>query len=301
MINGGRELIGFAGTGAMGSLMVQRLRGAGFEVLIFDADQGRAQAVAESSGARTVANLAGLTEAAVVICMLPSSAVVDEVVGGPGGLIEQLRPGSLIVDMGSSDPEHTIRLATVASDRGISLMDAPVSGGIARAGTGQLTIMAAGDVADLERVRGPLEAIGTEIVHVGPAGSGHALKALNNLLSAIGLTAATEVLEAGRRFGLDPHLMMRVINTSTGRNHATETKIEQHVLSEAFASGFLLRLMLKDITTAISIARSQSVATPLGDACLSAWLRMAQLSDPDADQTEIAKLPRQTAPGMPSR
>ena len=296
-MNADDQRIGFVGVGAMGAVMVGRLRGAGFAVTVFDSDAGRAHRVAEASGAELAATLGGLAEAEVVICMLPSSAVVDEVVGGAGGLITFLKPGSLIVDMGSSDPEHTVRLAKLAAERGIALIDAPVSGGVARARTGELTVMVAGDGEHLARVRPQLAALGTQIVPVGAVGAGHALKALNNLLSAIGLTAASEVLEVGRRFGLDPRLMMQVINTSTGRNHATETKIEQHVLSEKFESGFLMRLMVKDISTAIALARSQSVSTPLGDACLATWRRMEESAAPDADQTEIAKLP-QRRPGQ---
>ena len=280
----------------MGAPMVAQLRQGGFEVRVHDSDHDRAARLAATTGASVAARLADLSGVEVVICMLPNSNVVDQVVGAGGGLLDLLSRGSLIVDMGSSQPDHTIRLEALASDRGIGLVDAPVSGGVARARTGELTVMFGGAADVLERARPLLEAVGSQIFHVGPVGSGHALKSLNNLLSAIGLTAAAEVIEVGRRFGLDPTVMLEVINTSTGRNHATETKIAQQVLNEQFASGFLLRLMLKDIGIASEIARSQGVSTPLGDACVEIWKRAAETQPPDADQTAIARLPQAGGP-----
>ena len=147
----------------------------------------------------------------------------------------------------------------------------------------------------LDRCRPLLQALGSTITHVGPVGAGHAMKALNNLLSAIGLAAAGEVLEVGRRFGLRPEVMLDVLNHSTGRNHATETKIARFVLSERYDSGFALRLMVKDVAIAAGLAVGTGVATPIADACVAAWRAAAAVLPPDADHTRMAGVPRLAA------
>jgi 3-hydroxyisobutyrate dehydrogenase len=283
--------IGFVGAGTMGTPMVGHLSEAGIEVLVFDVDAERAGALGQLPGVSVAGSIAHLAAVSMVVCMLPSSAIVESVVAGDGGLLATLRPDSIIVDMGSSQPGRTRELARQAEAVGMHLVDAPVSGGLAGARNRRLTIMFGGDAELLERCRPVLEAVGNVIVPVGAVGAGHAMKALNNLLSAIGLASATEVVEVGRRFGLDPNVMVKVLNQSTGRNHATETKIEQFILSGTFDSGFALRLMLKDVTTAVELARHEGVPIPLGEACLSLWQRAAELMTETVDQTQIAKLP----------
>ena len=282
------RLVGFVGIGAMGEPMVGRLSAAGFEVHAYDLDRRRAELVGKLPGVAVASSLGDLAKAPVVICMLPSSSAVREVATTPGGLFESMAKGSLIIDMGSSEPAQTTELGRAAEAAGLALADAPVSGGVARAKTGELTIMFGGSTELLERSRRILEAMGSNVMHVGPLSSGHALKALNNLLSAVGLAAASEVIEVGRRYGLDPHTMLDVINHSTGRNHATETKVAQFVLSGTYASGFALRLMLKDIKTAINLARSLDVDCAMGEACLGLWEEAGRRLPADSDQTRIA-------------
>lgn len=283
--------VGFIGLGAMGGPMVARLSAAGFGVLVHDTDPSRTASATKLTGVSVADSLGGFRSVPTVICMLPSSDAVRQVVSGPDGLLSVLQAGALIVDMGSSEPQQTVDLARQAAGAGLSLVDAPVSGGVVRARSGDLAIMFGGSTSDLERSRAILEALGSSITHVGPAGAGHALKALNNLLSAIGLAAACEIVETGRRFGLDPHLMLEVINRSTGRNHATENKLEQFVLSGSYGSGFAMRLMLKDLRTAVGLAHSKEVAIPLGEACLEVWEEAARSLPADADHTMIALAP----------
>jgi 3-hydroxyisobutyrate dehydrogenase len=281
------RVVGLIGIGAMGEPMARRLAGAGFRVLAHDLDRARLSALAaEVEGVEPV-GVDGLRPAPIVICMLPSSAAVRDTVGR---LRDQLMPGALIVDMGSSDPRSTAELAGAASAAGIGLVDAPVSGGVARAKTGQLTIMFGGTAEQLERCRPVLEALGDNVFHVGKVGAGHAIKALNNLLSATALAAASEAIEVGRRYGLDPNTMLDVINHSTGRSHATETKMAQFVLSGTYASGFALRLMVKDVATAIDLANSLDVECRIGQACLDLWREAATRLPEDADQTQVALL-----------
>jgi len=152
--------------------------------------------------------------------------------------------------MSSSAPHETESLAVIALQHGYGLVDAPVSGGVVRAESGDLSILAGGDSAAIDRC-GPLFAVlGRETFQVGPVGAGHAMKALNNLMSGAGLLLAAETILAGRKYGLAPEVMLDVLNASTGMNHATKTKIAQFVLSGTYASGFALDLMVKDLATA---------------------------------------------------
>ena len=278
-------VIGFVGVGAMGEPMIQRLAAAEVDVLAHDLDPKRVAAVAGLPKVRAASRLDDLRACPVIVCMLPSSAAVRETVAE---LLAVVGKGAVIVDMGSSDPRSTSELARTAATSGVAIVDAPVSGGVARAKTGQLTIMFGGTQEQLETCRPVLSKLGDNIFHVGGVGAGHAIKALNNLLSATGLAAACEVIEVGRRYGLDPNTMLDVINHSTGRNHATETKVAQFVLSGSYASGFALNLMVKDIATAMELARSLDVECRIGEACLDLWRDAAARLPAGADQTRVA-------------
>lgn len=281
--------IGFVGVGKMGLPMAGRLRDAGFEVLVADRSLDIATAAAESCGAEAAASLTDLAVTDLIVCMLPSSDAVDAVLDGSDGLFASLPSGARVVDMGSSDPLRTRRLGEIASRRRIAFADAPVSGGVARAVSGDLTIMFGGDEELFAALQDVLAALGSTIVRVGEVGAGHAMKALNNLLSAVGLAAACEVIAAGVDFGLDPATMLAVLNRSTGKNNATETKVAQFVLSESYASGFGLRLMVKDLRTALDLIRSEGLNTPIAEANLRVWERAALELAEDADHTMVAK------------
>jgi 3-hydroxyisobutyrate dehydrogenase len=201
-----------------------------------------------------------------------------------------MAPGALVLDMGSSVPEETRRLAEVATGKGLRLMDAPVSGGVPGASAGTLTIMVGGPADWAEEVRPVLERLGSSVVHVGPAGAGHALKALNNLLSASHLIASSEAMVAGMRFGLDPQVMLDVINGSSGKNWSTEKKWPAYVLPGTYSSGFALSLLVKDVGIAVDLANSMGVPTQHAEATLERW-RTAMATLPEgADHTEIARM-----------
>jgi 3-hydroxyisobutyrate dehydrogenase len=245
--------------------------------------------VAATVGGTPASTLGELGDATVVVCLLPNTDAVEDVVCRDDGLLATLRRGSLIVDMGSSDPRRTTIFAKRAGAAGIDYADAPVSGGVRRARTGELTVMFGGSAAQLARARPVLDAVGTTVIHVGRVGSAHAMKALNNLLSAINLAGALEVIEVGRRFGIDARTMLDTLNVSTGQNSATLTKVDR-VLDGTMDSGFALRLMLKDVATAVAIARDVAASTPLGDACASVWRSAATELPADADQLELASV-----------
>jgi 3-hydroxyisobutyrate dehydrogenase len=277
----------FLGLGNMGLPMAVRLRDACFEVRGFDPSPVAAQRAIEA-GLDVAADLAAaVTGAEVVLLMLPSSDVVEAVLADPA-VRPALGPGVTVLDMSSSDPVRTRALAATVAETGATLVDAPVSGGVAGATRGTLTIMAGGAAEAVDRVEPLLSALGT-VKRTGPVGSGHALKALNNLLSATHLLVSSEAVLAGQRFGLDPEVMLEVINSSSGRSFSTEYKWPTFVLPETFDSGFALRLLVKDATIAVELARAVGLPSRLGEAALELWREAAEVLPPEADHTEIAR------------
>jgi 3-hydroxyisobutyrate dehydrogenase len=282
--------VGFVGAGAMGEPMIRNLAKRGIAVHVFDADGRRMKALAGEPGVLTQTSLQGLKPCPYAICMLPSSEIVEDVVTGPRGLLDVLSPGSMIIDMGSSRPHSTISLAEKARQAGLRLVDAPVSGGVSRARSATLTIMFGGTADQLSVCSHVLLSLGDNLVHVGGVGSGHAMKALNNLSSAVSLVAAVEILKVGRSLGLEPNTMLDVLNGSTGRTYATEHKMRQYVLNGAYASGFSFRLMLKDLDTAMDMAQHAGVTATLGERCWQLWREAIPSLPENADHTEIARV-----------
>ena len=250
----------FIGLGKMGDPMVRRYA-PGRDLLLYDVDAAVSGALAAAVGARALDGLDALPAGIrTVILMLPNSRIVESIVEA---LLAQLDPGALVIDMGSSEPASTQRLAAQAAAARIAFVDAPVSGGVAKASIGELSIMVGGITADRERAMEHLAPLGTRITVVGPSGSGHAAKALNNLLSATNLAAAAEIFTVARTFGIDAAVMLDVVNSSTGRSQATEVKYAKHVLNGTFDSGFSLDLMLKDV--GIAQALGAGLSTPITD------------------------------------
>jgi 3-hydroxyisobutyrate dehydrogenase len=306
------DTVGFIGLGNMGIPMSGRLVAAGYHVRGFDtsaAARENFEAIG-SSGARgevtAITELGAVGDGAdAVILMLPDSDIVERVLlgrlasqaadgstgGGStgGGLLVNLAPGTTIVDMSSSDPARTRVLAELVAAAGLTLIDAPVSGGVSGARAGTLTIMVGGPSAAFARFKPMLAAMGKRVVHAGDVGAGHAVKALNNLMSAAHLLASSEALIAGRRFGLDPAVMLEIINGSSGRSGSTENKWPNYILTEKYDAGFPVRLMVKDIKLALSIEHATGVPSAASEAVVATW--EAALADlpPDADHTAIAR------------
>jgi len=285
-------VVGFIGLGRMGELMSANLARAGFQVQTWDkAKQGnRASARDAAAGAE------------VLITMVPDGKAVAHAVTAalPG-----LRRGAVVVDMSSSDPATTRKLARMLAAKGVAMVDAPVSGAVAKAREGTLAIMVGGQESDISRVRPVLEKMGTEIFHCGELGAGHATKALNNYLGAAGTIAGFEALLIGKAFGLDPKTLVDVINASTGKNSTTERKIPQQILTGAFASGFKLALMSKDVGIAAQLARDIRVPAPYLRQTLKHWRDAERALPAGADHTEIYKylerLRRRRAPPRRTR
>ncbi len=281
--------IGFIGLGMMGLPMSANLIRAGFQVRGFDASPKALVAFAEQGGIAAGSAREAAADAQILITMLPNSDIVTDVLLGEGGAADALQPGALVIDMSSSAPQRTLQLGEALGKRQVRLIDAPVSGLVTRAADGTLAIMAGGAKADIDRARPVLSLLGRAIIETGPLGSGHAMKALNNYVSASGLVAACEALIVGEAFGLDRSVMVDVLNLATGRNNSTETKIKPQVLSGAFGSGFALDLMAKDNRTAAALAQSLGLGADEILASAALWENASQALGRRADHTEIYK------------
>ncbi|MBA3478571.1 MAG: NAD(P)-dependent oxidoreductase [Lautropia sp.] len=287
--------IGFVGIGAMGEPMAACLLNAGYQVTAFDSRPARIGEFIAAHGGSAGTSLAELGQACdVVIMILPSSAIVTDVLFGDGGMVATLRPGTVVIDMTSGVPAVTVSLSERLAQQGVVLFDAPVSGGVPRAVTGKLTIMAGGQAKDIDAALPVLEAMGS-VIKTGVIGTGHAMKALNNLVSAGGFLIGIEALLIGSRFGIDPETMVDILNVSTGMSNSTQKKFKQYVLSRKFDSGFALGLMAKDLSIALGIARDHDVNAPFAGLCRDLWAGASAILGPQADHTAMALLSEKLA------
>lgn len=280
--------VGFIGLGKMGQPMCRRIVVAGWPVVGYDQAPGVVDALAGIAGFSAAASLSDVAaHADVVILMLPNSDVVDAVVNG--GLVDGLRPGTVVIDMSSSVPARTRALSTRLAEHGVVLLDAPVSGGVGGAMNGTLTVMVGGPAETFASLSPLLRAMGDRVEHVGEVGAGHAVKALNNLMSAAHLWASSEALLAARRFGLKVTTALKVINTSSGRSGSTENKWPNFVLTGRYDSGFALGLMSKDVKIALDLIKSVGVSARVSQAVSDVWEAANAGLDHGADHTEIVK------------
>jgi 3-hydroxyisobutyrate dehydrogenase len=298
-------VIGFVGLGNMGIPMTTRLIAAGYQVRGFDTSAAAMEnfaAIGPSEAGGSAFPAASLdaigADADAVIVMLPDSDIVERVILGrlasappseSGGLLASLPPGAIIIDMSSSDPARTQILASLTAEAGVTLIDAPVSGGVSGARAGTLTIMVGGPTPAFERFKPMLAAMGSRVVHAGPVGAGHAVKALNNLMSAAHLLASSEALIAGQRFGLDPAVMLEIVNGSSGRSGSTENKWPNYILTGTYNAGFAMRLLVKDIKLALAIEHATGVSAAASEAVVATWETALADLPADADHTAIAR------------
>lgn len=277
--------IAFIGLGMMGTPMAACLIKAGHQVWIKDANPQAESQFVSTHGGQAIA--AGATlDVQWVITMLPNSSIVESVL--MSDLLKQIPAGVTVIDMSSSEPLRTRELAQRLGEHGLHMLDAPVSGGQKRAISGTLSIMVGGESELFEQARPVLAAMGTP-VFVGPIGAGHALKALNNYVSAAGLLATVEALHAGEKFGLDPVVMTDVFNSATGRNNTTENKVKQYMLNGTYNSAFSLTLMAKDLGIAVQLGEQMGEKMAFGHLCRDIW-QAANETEPKADHTEMYRL-----------
>lgn len=287
------DVIGFVGIGAMGTPMAGNLARAGYKVTVFDLDAARAEKLAREAGVTVAASLSELGAASdIIITMLPEgkavrSALCSDKDSFKNCILERAKKNALIVDMSSSSPMGTRELGEVLAKRGLQFIDAPVSNGVKGAIAATLSIMVGGDKGLFDRVKPMLEKMGNQIYYAGPLGAGHAIKALNNYVSAAGLIAASEAMHAGEAFGIDPNVIVDIINTSSGMNNTTKNKCKQYMLSGAYNAGFSAGLMAKDVRTALEIAEAMKTSTTFAKPTADVWNAMEQKLGFIADHTEM--------------
>jgi 3-hydroxyisobutyrate dehydrogenase len=288
--------VGFIGLGNMGWPMARNVAKAGFALTVRDADRVRQQRFADEYGCSVGDDPSAFRSADVVVTMLPTGRIVREVMREwAGGLGHALGRGAIVVDMSSSDPVGTRELAAALARNGVTVIDAPVSGGVPRAQAGTLAIMVGGDDARaIERVRPLLESMGQKLFLTGPVGSGHAMKALNNYVAAAGYTAGAEALIVGGKFGLDPATMVDILNASTGRNFSTEYTLKEHVLPGRFATGFALGLLAKDVAIAADLAEAIGIDAPACRLIRQMWADAANAMGSGPDHSVAIKRWAQT-------
>ncbi|WP_310613861.1 NAD(P)-dependent oxidoreductase [Limnohabitans sp.] len=286
-----KPTIGFIGLGQMGLPMIRNLLRAQFHVMGFDLNPHAATSLTQEENFKAATSPTQVsTECDVVILMLPNSKIVDALLwDGENALAHHLNASQILVDMGSSDPVHTRENFTKLAALNIPFCDAPVSGGVKRATDGSLSIMMGGEKVHIEKIRPVLEALGKTLVHVGSSGAGHAVKALNNYVSAAGLLAVSEALVAAEKFGIDPHLVNQVFNASTGKNNTTDVKVENFMLSGSFNSGFSLALMRKDLQTALNFIDRMGTSDDFVAVCTRTWTQAESELDKGADHTAMYK------------
>jgi len=286
-----KQTVGFIGAGNMGWPMAACLVKAGFPVLINDSRREVANNFVQQIGGTAPDSLRELAAGSdVIVTMLPTSVIVERVLsGGDDNIFAGMKPGTIIIEMSSGVPSVTQELAGKVAALGGHMIDAPVSGGVPRARTGQLAIMVGGEEAVIDRASDVLAAMGTTL-KTGAVGSGQAMKALNNLVSTGGFLIGIEALLIGQRFGLNASVMTDVLNAATGMNNSTQKKFKQFVLSRTFDAGFTMGLLAKDLSIALQVGRETGTAAPLSALVREMIVAAETRFGANADHTEMAKL-----------
>jgi 2-hydroxy-3-oxopropionate reductase len=255
-----QETIGFVGLGVMGRPMARNLIKAGFKLIVHD-QSASAVANAVAAGAQDGGSLMGVAEAEVVITMLPDTPDVETVLLGPQGLRESMRRGSILIDMSSISPIATRTFAHHLAERGIHMIDAPVSGGYQAAEAGTLSIMVGGDADVLERCRPILASMGTTINHIGAAGAGQVCKACNQVAVAIGIQAVAEAMTLARKNGVDPARVRQALLGGFAQSRALDLH-GQRVLDGNYKAGFRVQLQRKDLKIALDTGGASGTPLP---------------------------------------
>jgi 3-hydroxyisobutyrate dehydrogenase len=257
--------VGFIGLGVMGKRMARRIYEAGYTIKVFDIVEAALNEF-KSLGFETGESPGDVAEDADVVCMsLPNSKAVENVVLKENGVLSKARPGTIIVDLSSITPKAIRDIYKKVSQKGVELLDAPVSGGSAGAEAGTLTIMVGGKKEVLEKVEPLLKVIGKTIYHVGDIGAGDTLKLVNNLLLGANMVAVAEALALGAKAGLNPKVMFEVISKSSGNSYALTAKYPKFISRGNFEPGFMVDLQYKDLQLAVDTAKELGMPLVMGN------------------------------------
>jgi 2-hydroxy-3-oxopropionate reductase len=256
------ERVGFVGLGIMGGPMARNLAEAGHELVLYNRTRSKAEELAGEVGAEVATNPGEVAErSGVIFTMLPGPPEVEEVVTGEDGLLQGAGEGSLIVDTSTSSPVLARELARTARERGVKMLDAPVSGGDVGAIEGTLSIMVGGDERDFERARPLFEVLGETVTHVGPSGAGQLVKACNQIVVALAIEAVSEALVLGSKGGVAPEKILEVLSGGLAANRVMEVKRDKF-LERDFEPGGKVEFHRKDLRIALEAGREYGVPLP---------------------------------------
>jgi 3-hydroxyisobutyrate dehydrogenase-like beta-hydroxyacid dehydrogenase len=282
--------IGYIGLGAMGKPMAKNLIRAGFSLTVYNRTVEKTKELREM-GASVSSSPKDLAFACnIMIVNVSNSPDVEEVLLGKEGAIHGCRPGAIVIDMGTSYPSSTLKICKILQEKGVEMLDAPVSGGVKGAEEGTLSIMVGGKKEVFEKCKPILLAMGKNIFYQGESGSGHITKAINNFVSAAAITALTEALVMAKKAGLSPGKVLEVLKVSSGRSYQAEQALPQFVLTRKFDAGFLLGLMKKDLNIFASLGDDYQTPMFLGNLVYQLWDVAAREMGPQNDYTKFVGL-----------
>jgi 3-hydroxyisobutyrate dehydrogenase len=283
--------IGFIGLGVMGSAMAGHLAKGGHTLALYDLKPATTRKVARRhKGALAARSPRAVAETSdVVFTMLPDGPAVRDCIFGSDGLAQGFKKGAILVDTSSAEPWITRESAARLAEQGVTMIDAPVSGAVEGAESATLVFMCGGEKATVAKVRPLLELMGRQMFHLGPVGSGHAMKTVNNLATALTCLGTTEAMLIGKAYGLKPSTMLEVLNVSTGMSFLTKTRFGPHVVERRFADAFKLELMLKDIGIANKLADEHGVGVPVSALGEQIWRAANTALGPGRSLVEIVR------------
>jgi 3-hydroxyisobutyrate dehydrogenase-like beta-hydroxyacid dehydrogenase len=282
------QTLGFIGVGRMGNRMARRLLDAGHSLVVYDASPQAVDAMVKlgAQAASSPAEVASIVE--IVLASLPVPMIVESVALGANGIVEGGK-ARLFIDMSTTGSTFAKRIASGLAKKGILAVDAPVSGGIAGAEKGTIAIMASCPAEVYQEVEPILSVMGRPFLVGSEPGQGQTMKLINNLLSATAMAASCEAVAMGVKAGLDPSLMVDILNAGSGRNSATQDKMKQFVISRTFGLGFAIGLLNKDVRLCLEEADALGVPMVVGSAVRQIVSIATSVEGVDADMTAMAK------------
>ena len=288
--------IGFIGIGNMGGPMATNLLAAGHEVKVFDLVPALLENL-QAKGAEAVATaIEAATDVEVLISMLPASQHVAQLYLGDEGVLDQVAKNTLVIDSSTIAPATSREVAKAALAKGVSMIDAPVSGGVGGAVAGTLTFIVGGPEAAFEAAKPILAAMGKNIFHAGEAGAGQVAKICNNMLLSVLMTGTAEALQLGVDNGLDPAVLSEIMKKSSGGNWALEVYnpypgvMENVPAANNYEGGFLVDLMIKDLGLAMEAAMQVGASTPMGSLARNLYLNHKKLNNGRKDFSSIQEV-----------
>lgn len=290
------QQIAFIGLGNMGGPMALNVLKSGAKVSVFDLSAAAVAHAVEAGAVAAASAAEAAAQADVVITMLPAGRHVESVYLDAGGILDAVRPNTLLIDCSTISAQSAQKVASAAAAKGLSMLDAPVSGGVGGAAAGTLTFIVGGAAEVLEQARPVLALMGKNIFHAGASGAGQIAKVCNNMLLGILMAGTSEALALGVANGLDPKVLSEIISKSSGRNWATELYnpwpgvMENVPASRDYAGGFGTDLMLKDLGLAEETALGSKQAIPLGSSARQLYALHSNQGHGALDFSSIVKL-----------